>query len=96
MNEQFKEELFKVAANRALQRSTILNYAMANVIRETISQGVDRMTSKDLDNPERRKEAQQNLVILIDEVFKRSLNEGFETRTFSNARNSICPLWPFC
>jgi hypothetical protein len=67
---------------------------------EFINQGVDRMTSSQYDSEIDRLRAERNIETLIESMSKnaksRNLNESLDFRSFSSAKSSICPLWPFC
>ena len=68
-------------------------------LRELITAGVDRMSVAERHNGSRVAEAQQNIRILCEDICKRTGRDSHvmvENRTFSSARLSICPLWPFC
>ena len=68
-------------------------------LRELIIAGVDRMSVAERHNGSRVAEAQHNIRILCEDICKRTRRDRHvivENRTFSSARLSICPLWPFC
>ena len=68
-------------------------------LRELITAGVDRMSVAERHNGSRVAEAQHNIRILCEDICKRTRRDRHvivENRTFSSARFSICPLWPFC
>ena len=68
-------------------------------LRELITAGVDRMSVAERHNGSRVAEAQHNIRILCEDICKRTRRDRHvivENRTFSCARLSICPLWPFC
>lgn len=68
-------------------------------LRELITAGVDRMSVAERHNGSRVAEAQHNIRILCEDICKRTRRDRHvivENRTFSSARLSICPLWPFC
>ncbi|WDF56897.1 hypothetical protein [Mucilaginibacter sp. KACC 22063] len=96
MNEQFKKHLFDVAATRIRQRGMPVPLMISELLRETINTGVTNMSESELNDTSKRQLAEKNLLFLVDSMIQRSLYEGLQTRTFSNARKSICPLWPFC
>lgn len=68
-------------------------------LRELVSAGVDRMTFAERNNGLKIAEAQRNMRFLCQKLCERTRRENrmiVENRTFSSARMSICPLWPFC
>lgn len=68
-------------------------------LRELVTAGVDRMTVTERNNGLKIVEAQQNMRFLCEQLCERTRRESrviVENRTFSSARLSICPLWPFC
>ena len=68
-------------------------------LRELIAAGVDRMTVAERYNGTKIAEAERNMRYLCEQLCERTRRESrviVENRTFSSARMSICPLWPFC
>lgn len=68
-------------------------------LRELVTAGVDRMTFTERNNGLKIAEAQRNMRFLCQKLCERTRRENrmiVENRTFSSARMSICPLWPFC
>lgn len=68
-------------------------------LRELVTAGVDRMTVTERNNGLKIAEAQRNMRFLCEQLCERTRRESrviVENRTFSSARMSICPLWPFC
>lgn len=68
-------------------------------LRELIAAGVDRMTVEERYNGAKIAEAERNMRYLCGQLCERTRRESrviVENRTFSSARMSICPLWPFC
>jgi hypothetical protein len=68
-------------------------------LRELITASVDRMTVAERNNGLKIAEAQRNMRFLCQKLCERTRRENrmiVENRTFSSARMSICPLWPFC
>lgn len=74
--------------------------AEANLqLRELVTAGVNRMTVAERNNGARLAEAERNIRFLCKKLCERTQDENrqiVENRTFSSARISICPLWPFC
>jgi hypothetical protein len=65
-----------------------------------VAQGVARMRREGVIRDEVRiEEAEENLTIfvqqMIDEANQRGVSALHEF-TFAAARNSLCPIWPFC
>lgn len=68
-------------------------------LRELVTAGVERMTVTERNNGLKIAEAQRNMRFLCQKLCERTRRESrviVENRTFSSARMSICPLWPFC
>ena len=68
-------------------------------LREMITAGVERMSFAERLDESKIAEAQHNIRILCEDICKRTRRDRHvivENRTFSSARLSICPLWPFC
>lgn len=68
-------------------------------LREMVTTGVNRMTLAERSNGIKIAEAERNMRFLCQQLCKRTRRESrviVENRTFSSARLSICPLWPFC
>ena len=68
-------------------------------LRELVTAGVDRMTLAERYNGVKIAEAERNMRFLCQILCERTHRESrviVENRTFSSARLSICPLWPFC
>lgn len=68
-------------------------------LRELVTAGVERMTVTERNNGLKIAEAQRNIRYLCEQLCLRTRRENravVENRTFSSARMSICPLWPFC
>lgn len=68
-------------------------------LRELITAGVERMTEAERHNVSKIAEAQHNMRFLCVKLCEQTRRENrllVENRTFSYARLSICPLWPFC
>lgn len=68
-------------------------------LRELVTAGVNRMTLAERNNIVKIAEAERNIRFLCQQLCERTRRESrviVENRTFSSARLSICPLWPFC
>lgn len=100
MNEQFKDRLFS-ASERYVRK---LNFKFSEIattdLKAFINRGVDRMTESELRDETKKDLAEKNLMKVIEamvgEAGKRKLHENLDYKTFSDARMSICPCWPFC
>ncbi len=100
MKEIFKKHLYDAAEKRIKQQNFNFNSLTSINLKAFIDSGVDKMSDSDLADANRKSLAEINLVKLIDamakEGIKRSLTESLDSKTFSDARFSLCPLWPFC
>lgn len=68
-------------------------------LRELITAGVERMSITERLDSSKIAEAKRNMRILCEKLCERTRRDNkliVENRTFSSARLSICPLWPFC
>lgn len=69
-------------------------------LREIITSGVNRMSSVDLMSISRTNEARNNTKTFVDRICEKHRREHsgiiVENRTFTEARFSICPIWPLC
>lgn len=67
---------------------------------EMVASGVNNtMTTGDVNNPEQVARAKRNMRELCYKLSDRARSDNkliVENRTFSSARMSICPIWPFC
>ena len=67
---------------------------------EMVASGVNNtMTAGDVNNPEQVARAKRNMRELCYKLCERARSDNkliVENRTFSSARMSICPIWPFC
>jgi hypothetical protein len=96
MNEEFEKRLIQVAESRISQRGVRPNPVISNFVAEVVREGIRNMSPSELNDPLKTQLAERNLAKLVDSVISKTLNEGLQTRTFSEARRGICPLWPFC
>jgi len=100
MKEQFNDRLFAAAERRARQLNFKFTKIATGDLKTFISQGVDKMIESELRDDTQKDLAERNLLRLIEamvtEAGKRKLYESLDYKTFSEARMSICPLWPFC
>lgn len=100
MRDQFKQLLF----NNAVLKARSLGYTFSSItesdLKEFISQGVDNMNFAQMSSPTDNLRAVRNTELLIEKMAEnarsRYLNESLDYKSFSNIRDSICPLWPFC
>lgn len=68
-------------------------------LRELVTAGVNRMTELERNDSMKIAEARRNMRYLSVKICEQTKRENrliVENRTFSSARISICPLWPFC
>lgn len=100
MRQEFKDLLILTGERRAKQSNFIFTPEAFNSLKKLIDTGVNKMTMVELQDRTLKTRAENNLVKLVEKMIEdsreRRLNERLDTRTFSNARMSICPLWPFC
>lgn len=99
-----REDLKKLVLERAKLKARNLGYKFTSMaetdLKIFINNGIDRMTPSqylsDIDN----QRAIKNIELLIEKMQldakSRYLNEDLDYKSFSTARGSICPLWPFC
>ncbi len=95
---EFKEELLKLANTEVNNHGFIFSIATSSQIKEMISSGVDRMSPTEFNDTAYLSLAKRNIVELSRRLCERetSKNRIVDNRTFTAARFSICPLWPFC
>lgn len=100
MNENFKQRLFAIADRQTRQHNTKFTDVAKWDLNKFVNHGVDRMTENDLIDESKRALAERNFLRFIEAIISsaknRKLLEGLDYRSFSDARNSIGPLWPFC
>lgn len=69
-------------------------------LREIVTSGVNRMSNVDLMSVAKTSEARNNTRTFVHRVCEKHRRERtgiiVENRTFSEARLSICPIWPLC
>lgn len=91
--------LIQKAYNEVSRHSCQFSAAADAQLRELVSAGVDRMTVAERYDGAKIAEAERNMRYLCEQLCERTRRESrliVENRTFSSARLSICPLWPFC
>ena len=100
MNENFKNQLYEIAERRIRLFNYRFDVSSSIELRTFINRGVDRMLPSEILDDSKRKLVENNLMKLIDSMAsegkRRNLSESIDTKAFSDARFSICPLWPFC
>lgn len=97
--EELKASLIKEAYNEVNRHNCQFSADADAQLRELVSAGVDRMTVEERYNGAKIAETQRNMRFLCQQLCERTRRESrviVENRTFSSARLSICPLWPFC
>lgn len=68
-------------------------------LRELVSSGVYRMSDDERNNDMKIAEARRNMRLLCQSLCVQTKQDNrmiVENKSFSRARMSICPLWPFC
>lgn len=100
MREDLKRRVLETAKIKARSLGYNLTSVAEEDLKSFIDNGIDRMsTSEYLSNSDNLR-ALNNVEILIERMYSdarsRSINESLDYKSFSNARASICPLWPFC
>ncbi|PKP11490.1 MAG: hypothetical protein CVU08_12145 [Bacteroidetes bacterium HGW-Bacteroidetes-3] len=100
MREDLKVRILRRAQSKVRELGFVMTSVAQTDLVEFINQGVDRMTSSQYDSEIDRLRAERNIETLIESMSKnaksRNLNESLDFRSFSSAKSSICPLWPFC
>ena len=100
MREDLKLRVLQRAQSKAREFGFVMTSVAQTDLVEFINQGIDRMTSSQYDSATDRLRAERNIETLIESMSKnaksRNLNESLDYKSFSSARSSICPLWPFC
>lgn len=99
-----REDLKKIALERAILTARTLGYNLTSVaetdLKIFIENGIDRMTSTEYLSSSENTRLLSNIDILIRrmeiDAKSRFINESLDYKSLSNARASICPLWPFC
>jgi hypothetical protein len=99
-----REELKKQILERAKYKAQILGYNITSEVeidlKDFINNGVDRMSTSEYLSSSDNLRAIYNIEILIDrmqiDAKSRFITESLDYKSLSNARASICPLWPFC
>lgn len=100
MREDLKSKILLRAQSKSKELGFDMTSVAENDLIEFINQGVDRMTSSQYESTTDKLRAERNIEILIESMSRnaksRNLTESLDYKSFSNARASICPLWPFC
>lgn len=99
-----REDLKKIALERAKSAARNLGYNLTSVaetdLKIFIENGIDRMTSSEYLSTSDNTRLFNNIEVLIrlmeSDARSRFMNESLDYKSFSNARDNICPLWPFC
>lgn len=97
-NNRFKEELHNRAISEVTRRGYSFSSEANNQLLNLIAEGVNRMNNTGRTSHINMDEARRNMTYLCIKLVERenSKNHIVESRTFTSARFSICPLWPFC
>lgn len=100
MRDDLKYRILQRAKSKARELGFIITSVAESDLVSFINQGVDRMTSSQFDSATDRLRAVRNIETLIESMSQnaksRNLNENLDYTSFSRAKASICPLWPFC
>jgi len=100
MRESLKNRLFEAAQERAEELGYNFTSIAKNNLINFINNGVDRMKEIEYESTFDRDKTERNLMRLIDKMAEnakeKKLYESLDYSSFSDARASICPLWPFC
>jgi len=100
MREDLKLRILQRAQSKARELGFVMTTVAQTDLVEFINQGVDRMTSTQYESATDKLRAERNIETLIESMSRnaksRNLNESLDYRSFSSAKSSICPLWPFC
>lgn len=97
--EELIDRLLKEAYNEVHRYNCQFSANADAQLRELISAGVERMSVAERYDGSRIAMAQSNMRFLCKKLCEQTRHgDGLivENRTFSSARMSICPLWPFC
>jgi len=100
MREDFKRTVLERAKIKAKSLGYNLTTGAETDLYTFIKNGIDKMSSTELDTLARRNEAINNIEYLIiqmqNDAKSRFINESLDYTSYLNAKSSICPLWPFC
>lgn len=99
-----REQLIKAMLDDAHSEVVRNGYRFSVVaedqLKEIITSGVNRMSVQELVSLAKTAEARNNTKIFIRRICDKHRREHtgiiVENRTFSEARMSICPMWPLC
>ena len=93
-------EIMSIARQTVQSRNCRFAVDAETQLLEMVSSGVNNtMTAADVNNPIQVARAERNMRKLCDKLCERARSDNkliVENRTFSSARMSICPIWPFC
>lgn len=99
-----REEVYKFiiaeARQTVLRRNCSFDNAAEEQLKEIVHNAVyNTMTEKDINSPDQVLRARRNMRFLCNKLCDRARQENkliVENRSFSAARFSLCPIWPFC
>ena len=94
--DELKEDLMKRAHIAIRDKNRTISPSAEAELRELISSGVDRMFDEDKHDNKSIELARLNANQFINEMCKKYRGRVIDRSTFSIARLSICPKWPFC
>ena len=100
MREYLKNELFRIALNRARANSFGFTSYLEKDLKEYINRSIDNISYTDYQSETKKLEARVNTLILVDAMTadgrSRELRNNLDFKSLDNIKSSICPLWPFC
>jgi hypothetical protein len=100
MSNILEKRLWNVAYNEA--KSYNLHFASdcERYLREMITRGVMELKTRGYERDENKlSDAERNLRLFIAEMVKEAKRQNLSKlheNTFYAAKNSLCPIWPFC
>ena len=97
--EELINSLIQEAHNEVRRHNCSFSTEAEAQLRELVIAGVNRMTELERNNGVKIAEAERNMRYFCVKICQQTKRENrliVENRTFSSARISICPLWPFC
>lgn len=92
------EHLIAVAHSEVANHNCRFEPAAELQLRELVTSGVDTMIRTNQNTINGVDRASNNMRLLCKKLCDRAIrtNRIVENREFSNARWTICPIWPFC
>lgn len=95
---QFENELLSLTQDQVQKYGYHFSLETQEQLRELISSGVNRMEYSGKTTPQDLDLARRNILELSKKLCENEASRFkiVEQRTFTDARFTICPLWPFC